>query len=150
MANKELTIPVIQDIANGQAAEQVSNLSNKAGSLLDKVWAYLTGGKTKKPQGPDLAAPVIARIEDARVAAIVKELHYRTPKSLKAMRDACQKCFVLPDDCPYWDYSIFDVTKAMKRLKVHPEDTYNQVVVELKKVNQELALHIYESLDDDS
>ncbi len=150
MANKELTIPGIQDTVQEQTGEAVSNISNKAGSLLGKLSAYLTGGKAKKPSGPDLAAPVIARIEDARVAAIVKELHYRTPKSLKAMRDACQKCFVVPEDCSYWDYSIFDVTKAMKKLKVHPEETYDQVVVELKKVNQELALHIYESLDEDS
>jgi hypothetical protein len=144
MANKELTI---QDMVQEQTGEPVSN---KASSLLGKLSAYLTGGKAKKPSGPDLAAPIIARIEDARVAAIVTELHYRTPKSLKAMRDACQKCFVVPDDCPYWDYSIFDVTKAMKKLKIHPEETYEQVVVELKKVNQELALHIYESLDDAS
>jgi hypothetical protein len=150
MSNKEMAIPIIQDATNGQTAEQITNISNKAGGLLGKAWAYLTGADDKKPSAPDLAAPVIAQIEDARVAAIVKELHYRTPKSLKAMRDACQKCFVLPDDCPYWDYSIFDVKKAMKRLKVHPEDTYDLVVIELKKVNRELALHIYESLDEDA
>ena len=149
MANKELTIPVIQDAVNGQHAETVSSISNKASSLLDKIWARLTGADEKKPAGPDLAAPVIAQIEDARVAAIVKELHYRTPKSLKAMRDACQKCFILPEDCPYWDYSIFDIKKAMKRLAAYPEDTYGQVVEELKKVNRELAHHIHESLDED-
>ena len=147
MANKELTIPAIPDMIQEQTGEPVSN---KTGSLLGKLSAYLTGGKAKKPSGPDLAAPVIARIEDARVAAIVKELHYRTPKSLKAMRNVCQECFVLPEDCPHWDYSIFDVKKAMKRLKAYPEDSYDQVVVELKKVNQELAHHIYESLDEAS
>lgn len=150
MANKGLTIPVIQDTVNEQHTETVSIITNKAGSLLGKIWAYLTGAKAKKTPGPDLAAPVIAQIEDARVAAIVKELHYRTPRGLKAMRDACQKCFVLPEDCPYWDYSIFDVKKAMKKLKAYPEDTYGQVVVELKKVNRELAHHIYESLDEAS
>jgi hypothetical protein len=149
MANKELTIPVIQDAASGQAAKKANDISNKASSLLDKVWAYFTGADEKEAPAPDLAAPIIAEIEDAQVATIVKELHYRTPKSLKAMRDACQKCFVLPEDCPYWDYSIFDVKKAMKRLKAHPENTYNQVVVELKRVNEELAHHIYESLDED-
>lgn len=149
MANKEMAIPVIQDATNGQTAEQVANISNKAGGLLGKVWAYLTGADEKKPAGPDLAAPIIAQIEDAQVAAIVKDLHYRTPKSLKAMRDACQKCFILPEDCAYWDYSLFDVKKAMKRLNTHPEDTYGQVVMELKKVNKELAHHIYESLDEE-
>jgi len=33
MANKELTIPVIQDTVNGQHAETVSKRTNKAGSL---------------------------------------------------------------------------------------------------------------------
>ena len=149
MANKEMAIPVLQDATNGQTAEQVANISNKAGGLLGKVWAYLTGADEKKPAEPDLAAPIIAQIEDAHVAAIVKELHYRTPKSLKSMRDACQKCFVLPEDCAYWDYSIFDVKKAMKKLNAHPEDAYDQVVMELKKVNKELAHHIYESLDEE-
>ena len=63
------------------------------------------------------------------------------------MRKSCQECFILPDDCPYYDYSIFDVKKAVRRLEVQPKHTHSQVVVELQKINQELAYHLNESLE---
>lgn len=76
---------------------------------------------------------LISQIADKEVANIVRDLHYRSPKSLQAMRKACEQCFILPDDCPYYDYSIFDVKKATRRLAQYPKQTHAQVVVELRK-----------------
>jgi hypothetical protein len=59
-----------------------------------------------------------------------------------AMRKSCQECFNLPDDCPYYDYTIFDVKRAIKKLALHPRQVQFQVVQELKNVNKELANHL--------
>lgn len=85
---------------------------------------------------------LISQIADKEVANIVRDLHYRSPKSLQAMRKACEQCFILPDDCPYYDYSIFDAKKATRRLAQYPKQTHAQVVVELRKINPELAQHL--------
>ena len=145
MSNKEMLtspLPVIDQsvVTEGSGKTEWNN-------VLGKVWLYLKGGSEEKRMGPDPAAAIILQIEDQEVARIVKDLHYRTPKSLKAMRKACEQCFVLPDDCPYYDYSIFDVKKAVRRLVVQPKHTHKQVIEELQKINNELAYHISEDLD---
>ena len=145
MANKEMltsTLPVID-----QSAVTEGSSKPKWSIALNKVWLYLKGENEEKRRGLDPAAAIILQIEDQEVARIVKYLHYRTPKSLKAMRKACEQCFVLPDDCPYYDYSIFDVKKAVRRLVVQPKHTHGQVIEELQKINNELAYHISEDLD---
>lgn len=145
MANKEMltsTLPVID-----QSAVTEDSSRPKWSKALKKVWLYLKGEDAEKRRGIDPAAAIILQIEDQEVARIVKDLHYRTPKSLKAMRKACEQCFVLPDDCPYYDYSIFDVKKAVKRLVVQPKHTHEQVIEELQKINNELACHLSEDLD---
>lgn len=150
MENKNILaspIPVIKDISQNQTAAGQGAAIKKWNNLLEKVRSLLKG-KEEKASEPDPALPIIAAIADRQVAEIVKELHYRTPKSLQAMRQACESCFVLPDDCAYYDYSIFDVKKAFKRFGVHPEQTQQQVVEELRKINQELAHHLSEYLDD--
>jgi hypothetical protein len=55
---------------------------------------------------------------------------------------------MLPDDCPYYDYSIFDVKKAIKRLMAQPENIRGEIVIELQKVNHELAYHLHEYLEE--
>ena len=46
------------------------------------------------------------------VESLVQKLDRSTPKFLKYLTDSCPSCMDLPDDCPYVDYSIFDVKKA--------------------------------------
>jgi len=146
MTNKEMlssTFPVIQNTINDQTADTIPRGWAYA---LKKVWLYLKGHTKERSTVADPAEPLISQIENEEVASIVRDLHYRTPKSLKTMRQACQKCFILPDDCPYYDYSIFDVKKAIRHLIVQPKHTHNQVVEELQKINHELAYHLNEYL----
>lgn len=138
------TIPVIHGTIIGQP---VDDTSIKLGNVLQKIWQYLKGGNEDKRREPDPALAIILQIEDQEVAKIVRDLHYKTPKSLQAMRKVCEECFILPDDCPYYDYSIFDVKKAVRRLVVQPKHTYEQTIVELQKINQELAYHLNEYLE---
>jgi DNA-binding transcriptional regulator PaaX len=150
MLNKEMlssTLPLIQDISQKKSNLPEDNLPKNWPGALKKIWLYLKGENTKKISAPDHAAAIISQIENKEVAGIVRDLHYMTPKSLKAMREACEQCFVLPDDCPYYDYSIFDVKKAIKRLEVHPKHTHSQVAKELKKINHELAHHISDYME---
>ena len=145
--NKEILshpIPVIRDSKADQPA--YSQKSSRKG-LLHKFWLWLKGEKKNTTFAPDPAAGVIDLIVDKEVAGIVKDLHYKTPRSLMAMRKSCQECFNLPDDCPYYDYTIFDVKKAIKKLALHPRLVQFQVVQELKKVNTELANHLREYLE---
>jgi hypothetical protein len=106
-------------------------------------------GETKARPAPDPAQAVIDRIEDLPLRTTVKELHYLTPPSLKIMRDHCPQCFFLPEDCPYVDYSIPDVRKAVKRINSHPvfSASPEKVIDELEKVNFELACHLREHYD---
>jgi hypothetical protein len=115
-------------------------------NLLTKMGFHLPGETEIKASAPDPAFQVIMQIEDVQVRSLVRMLHYRTPRSLKAMREACQKCFILPEDCPYIDYSIFDVKKAVKQVKPYPLHIGKEVIKELAKVNTELAGHLRESL----
>jgi hypothetical protein len=140
-------IPVIKDLSQDKSITAEAGSTPKWSVALKKVWHYLTGKNEEKTNEPDPAIAIILQIEDKEVARIVRDLHYRTPKSLKAMRQACESCFVLPDDCAYYDYSIFDVKKAIKRLSVQPTNTHQQVVAELQKINQELANHLSEYLE---
>ena len=145
--NKEILshpIPVIRDSKADQPA--YSQKSSRKG-LLHKFWLWLKGEKKNTTFAPDPAAGVIDLIVDKEVAGIVKDLHYKTPRSLMAMRKSCQECFNLPDDCPYYDYTIFDVKKAIKKLALHPRLVQFQVVQELKNVNKELANHLREYLE---
>jgi hypothetical protein len=147
MTNKELlsrTIPVIHETVPATPAGTA-----KPGLLggLKKVWSDIRG-EERKAFTPDPAADIISQIADKKIAAIVSKLHYRTPQSLKAMRLTCQECFMLPDDCPYYDYSIFDVKKAIKRLMAQPENIRGEIVIELQKVNHELAYHLHEYLEE--
>jgi hypothetical protein len=147
MTNKDMlssSFPVINDITDDKSSVREAGGWSKA---LLKVWHYLKGEEDVKSSTPDPAMAIILQIEDREVAGIVRDLHYRTPKSLQAMRKACEQCFVLPDDCPYYDYSIFDVKKAIKKLEAKPSHTYERVVEELRKINGELAHHIAEYLE---
>ena len=140
-------LPVIQDISKDKPRELGG--SSRAGwpNVLRKIWLYLKGDNKEIPRASDPAAAIISQIEDKVVAGIVRDLHYRTPKSLKAMRNACEQCFILPDDCAYYDYSIFDVKKAVRRLMEQPGHTHALVVAELRKINRELAHHLSEGLE---
>ena len=140
-------LPVIQDISQDTATEPEGSSRSGWPNVLRKVWLYLKGEKKQTKRTPDPAAAIILQIEDKVVAGIVRDLHYRTPKSLEAMRNACEQCFVLPDDCPYYDYSIFDVKKAFKKLMAQPKHTHADVVAELRKINRELAHHLSEELE---
>ena len=145
--NKEIlshAIPVIRDAIADQPGYG-SKFPRKG--LLHRFWLWLRGEKKNATFAPDTAAGVIALIVDREVAGIVRDLHYKTPRSLMAMRKSCQECFMLPDDCPYYDYSIFDVKKAIKKLAHHPRQVQFQVVQELKNVNTELANHLREYLE---
>ena len=147
MKNKEMlshAIPIIEGTMTGEPSHKARSQWKK---MLENFWLWLKGEKGNNALTPDPAAELIAQIENEEVANIVRDLHYRTPQSLKAMRKSCQECFILPDDCPYYDYSIFDVKKAVRRLEVQPKHTHSQVVVELQKINQELAYHLNESLE---
>ena len=150
MANKEMfssSLPVIQDISQNVSKAPEGSIRAGWSAGLKKIWFYLKGENKEKARMPDPAAAIISKIADREVAGIVKDLHYRTPKSLETMRKACEQCFVLPDDCPYYDYSIFDVKKAVRRLLDQPRHTHKQVVAELRKINRELAHHISEALE---
>jgi len=150
MTNKEMltsSLPVIQDIANDTSRLPENSIWARWPNVLKKIWLYLKGEKEKNAIAPDPAADLIAQIEDKEVAGIIRDLHYRTPKSLKAMRKACESCFILPDDCPYYDYSIFDVKKAIRKLADHPSHTHAQVVDELRRINQELGHHLSDYLE---
>jgi hypothetical protein len=150
MPNKNMLtspISVIKDLSQDKSIAAGEGSATKWSVALKNAWRYMTGKNKEKVLEPDPAAAIIQQIEDREVARIVRDLHYRTPKSLKAMRKACESCFVLPDDCAYYDYSIFDVKKAIKRLTVQPTNTHQQVVVELQKINQELANHLAEYLE---
>jgi len=150
MTNKEMlssSLPVIQDIADVASGESENSIRDGWPNVLKKVWLYLKGENKEAARMPDPAAAIIQQIADREVADIVRTLHYRTPKSLEAMRKACEQCFVLPDDCPYYDYSIFDVKKAFKRLMDQPRHTHGPVVAELRKINRELADHLSEELE---
>ncbi len=138
------TIPVIHGTIIGQPADDTSI---KLGNVLQKIWQYLKGGNEDKRREPDPALAIILQIEDQEVAMFVKDLHYRTPKSLQEMRKVCEECFILPDDCSYYDYSIFDVKKAVRRLVAQPKHTHEQTIAELQKINQELAYHLNEYLE---
>jgi hypothetical protein len=145
--NKEMlsqTIPVIQDSKADRPAYSSKPSWKRA---LNKVWSWFRGEKKKTAFISDPAADVIALIANQEVASIVRDLHYKTPRSLMAMRKSCQECFMLPDDCPYYDYSIFDVKKAIKTLAVHPRQIQFQIVKELQNVNTELSHHLKEHLE---
>jgi hypothetical protein len=150
MPNKDMTstsLPVMRDIVRDGVYTAESGAGLKLPKALKKIWYYLKGKNKDKTRRHDPAAAIILQIEDKVVAGIVRDLHYRTPKSLKAMRKSCESCFVLPDDCPYYDYSIFDVKKAIRRLAVQPKHTHRKVVAELQKINRELAHHLSEYLE---
>ena len=147
MKNKVMlshAIPIIEGTMTGEPAHNARSQWKK---MLENFWLWLKGQNGNNAFTPDPAAELIAQIENEEVANIVRDLHYRTPQSLKAMRKSCQECFILPDDCPYYDYSTFDVKKAVRRLEVQPKHTHSQVVVELQKINCELAYHLNESLE---
>lgn len=150
MPNKNMLaspIPVIKDLSQDKLVAAGEGSATKWYVALKKAWHYVAGKNKEKVLEPDPAVAIIQQIEDREVARIVRDLHYRTPKSLKAMRNACESCFVLPDDCAYYDYSIPDVKKAIKRLTVQPAHTHQKVVIELQKINQELANHLAEYLE---
>ena len=150
MMNKEMltsSLPVIQDISRDVSREPEYSMGAGWANALKKVWLYLKGEDKEKTAVPDPAAALILQIADKEVATIVRDLHYRTPKSLQAMRNACEQCFVLPADCPYYDYSIFDVKKATRKLENYPRHTHEKVVDELRKINQELACHLADYLE---
>jgi hypothetical protein len=123
-------------------------------NILKKVLLYFKGEKKDVRATPDPAAAVIAQISNSRIRQLVKELHYLTPASLKAIRKTCPDCFFLPEDCPYEDYSIPDVKKAVKRINAQAElsSDPSRVIGELGKVNRELAYHLNEhfSFSEDS
>ena len=139
------TIPIIRETIAERPAVKAQI---RWPSALQKFMLWLKGEKGNKTLTPDPAAELIAQIENEEVANIVRDLHYKTPKSLQAMRKICEECFILPDDCPYYDYSIFDVKKAIRRLVVQPKHTHSQVVTELQKINHELANHLNEYLEE--
>ena len=150
MTNKEMlshTIPIIQETI---AERPVVKTQIRLPGALKKLMLWLKGEKGNIAFAPDPAAELIAQIENEEVANIVRDLHYKTPKSLQAMRNTCQECFILPDDCLYWNYTIFDIKKATKRFAAQPEHTHHQVIVELQKINNELAYHLNEHLEEAS
>ena len=149
MTNKEMlshTIPIIHETIAGHPAD---THEAKWTYPLKKFMLWLKGEKGNKTLTPDPAAEIIAQIANEEVAAIVRDLHYKTPKSLQAMRKTCEECFILPDDCPHYDYSIFDVKKAIKKLIVQPKHTHSKVLEELQQINHELAYHLNEYLEED-
>lgn len=83
---------------------------------------------------------------ESYVRAIATELHYRTPKGLKYLKESCPQCVDLPEDCRFRDYTIFNVRKAEKKLKVHHRYIQRGVIDELEKINPELADHLRERL----
>ena len=148
MTNKEMlshAIPIIQETI---AERPVVKTQIRLPGALKKLMLWLKGEKGNIAFAPDPAAELIAQIENEEVANIVRDLHYKTPKSLQAMRKICEECFILPDDCPYYDYSIFDVKKATRKLIAQPNRTHSRVVEELQKINHELAYHLNEYLEE--
>jgi hypothetical protein len=149
MSYKDTPSSAISELqASGREESGKSGKTFKAQleNLLTKMGFHLKGAVIKEDTAPDPAAQIIMQIENVQVRSMVKMLHYRTPRTLKTMRDACQKCFVLPEDCPYVDYTIMDVKKAVKQLQQHPFDVEIAVIKELAKVNSELARHLREAL----
>lgn len=140
------TISDLQASGRELSGESGKTIRWRLENLLIKMGFHLQGGQELEGAAPDPAAQMIMQIEDVQVRSVVKLLHYRTPRSLKTMREACQKCFILPEDCPYVDYSIFDVKKAVKQLKHYPLHIEKEVIKELAKVNTELAGHLREAL----
>ena len=147
MSNKEMLSEPIPIIHETTTQLPYANNKNKGNAVFGRILLWLRGKKKTAAFTLDPAAGVIALIADQTVASIVKDLHYKTPRSLMAMRKSCQDCFMLPDDCPYYDYSIFDVKKAIKKLAIHSRHIQFQVVEELKRVNSELANHLTEYLE---
>jgi hypothetical protein len=147
MTNKEMlsaNIPVIRETI----ADRLDyNPEPNWRAALKKIWLYLKGTPQERTVASDPAAEVISQIANREIATIVRDLHYKTPRSLMAMRKSCQECFMLPDDCPYYDYSIFDVKKAIKKLAGQPMHIQIETVKELQKINTELAYHLQEYLD---
>jgi hypothetical protein len=133
-----------QDLPAGPADGTGLHLSK----ILEKLSRYFKGGNDACA-APDPALAVINEISDPQVRVMVKELHYLTPPSLKTMREACESCFFLPENCAYVDYSIPDVNKAIKKINSHPalSASPGRVVSELAKVNGELARHLREHFD---
>jgi len=147
MPNKEMlsqTIPIIHETLTHLPG---GNTNTRGTGVLKKFLTWLKGEHGTTTSAVDPAEAIIARIENEEVAGIVSDLHYKTPRSLLAMRKSCQECFMLPDDCPYYDYSIFDVKKAIKILAPHPGQSQIQAVKELQKVNTELASHLKDYLE---
>jgi len=140
-------IPIINEV---NAEKSAVKAQIRWPGALKKLLLWLKGEKANKTFAPDPAAELIAQIENEEVASIVRDLHYRTPRSLQAMRKICEECFILPNDCPYYDYTIFDVKKAIRRLVDKPRQTHGQVVEELQKINNELAYHLNEYLEETS
>ena len=148
MKNKKMlstTFSYTEDTLQARPAWTVKGLR----VLLKNYWQYLLGERKPKSLILDPAFEVINQINDTQIRTMVKELHFRTPRSLKAMREVCQECFMLPDDCPYVDYSIFDVKKAVKKInsKAMEHLSKKEVINELANVNNELAYHLREHFD---
>ncbi len=139
------TIPYNENTLQARPAWPVKGIR----AQLKKIWLYLKGENKQVSSVLDPAIEVINQINDNQIRAMVKELHFRTPRSLKAMREVCQECFMLPDDCPYVDYSIFDVNKAVKKMNSESMGLLSreEVINELANVNSELACHLREYFD---
>jgi hypothetical protein len=136
----------MQDSGREESGKSGKTFKTQLENLLTKMGFHLKGADIKEDTAPDPAAQIIMEIEDVQVRSIVRLLHYRTPRTLKTMRESCQKCFILPEDCPYVDYTILDVKKAVKQLQQHPFHIELAVITELAKVNAELAGHLREAL----
>ena len=142
-------IPIINEVNVEKSA--VKAQIRWSGALMKKLMLWLKGEKANKTFAPDPAAELITQIENEEVASTVRDLHYRTPGSLQAMRRICEACFILPNDClSMITDSIFDVKKAIRRLVDKPRHTHGQVVEELLKINNELAYHLHEYLEETS
>jgi hypothetical protein len=130
--------------ASSQPVGFMKQAKIQLGQMLDDLAVFFRGRGKKEIQSSDPAIAVINQIEDVEVRTLVKELHFLTPRTLKKMRDACTKCFMVPDDCPYVDYSIPDINKAIKRMKTGAAATASpqMIINELAKVNSELAQHL--------
>jgi hypothetical protein len=135
-----------QDLPSG--AGSADNVRMQPPGFWEKLSRYFKGGNDASP-APDPALAIINEIPDHQVRMLVKELHYLTPPSLKTMREACESCFFLPENCSYFDYSIPDVNKAIKRINSHPalSASPGRVVRELARVNGELARHLRDHFD---
>jgi len=147
MENKEtsaLTDTSLAAVSEARPAVFAQPAPSRLGKILRGLILYLKGGGKKIDPTPDPALAIINEIRDTEIRTLVKELHFLTPRTLKSMRDACTKCFIVPEDCPYVDYSIIDINKAVKRIKAKPAQAAapEMVLDELAKVNTELAHHL--------